>query len=49
MSYNMQNKRMSRLDHAYEASGIRSLFVIDQDWMYDTYLTTSAQQALGRV
>ncbi|MCR9196772.1 DUF1329 domain-containing protein [Algiphilus sp.] len=49
MSYNMQNKRMSRLDHAYEASGIRSLFEIDQDWMYDTYLTTSAQQALGRV
>ena len=49
MSYNMQNKRMSRVDHAKEASGIKSLFQIDQDWMYDTYLTPAAQQALGRV
>lgn len=49
MSYNMQDKRMSRIDHAKEASGIKSLFVVDQDWMYDTYLTTAAQQALGRV
>lgn len=49
MSYNMQNKRMTLIDHAKEASGIKSLFEIDQDWMYDTYLTPSAQQALGRV
>ncbi len=49
MSYNMQNNRMSRIDHAKEASGIKSQFVIDEDWMYDTYLTTAAQQALGRV
>lgn len=49
MSYNMQNRRMTLIDHAKEASGIESLFTIDQDWMYDTYLTTSAQQALGRV
>ena len=49
MSYNMQDKRMSRIDHAKEASGIKSLFEMDQDWLYDTYLTTAAQQALGRV
>lgn len=50
MSYNMQNKRMSRIDHAKEvAGGIKSLFEVDQDWMYDTYLTPAAQQALGRV
>lgn len=49
MSYNMQDKRMSRIDHAKEASGIESKFVLDQDWMYETYLTTAAQQALGRV
>ena len=49
MSYNMQDKRMSRIDHAKEVSGIQSQFEIDQDWMYETYLTTSAQQALGRV
>lgn len=49
MSYNLQNKRMSRVDHPRSAAGIRSDFQMDEDYMYDNYLTTSAQQALGRV
>ncbi len=47
--YDHQSKRMSRTHHAAKGDGIESKFDIDQDYMFDTYCTSSAISALGTV
>lgn len=46
--YDHQNKRMSRTHHARTATGIRSRFDAEEDWLFNTYCTAEALQSLGR-
>ncbi|MAA75895.1 MAG: hypothetical protein CMN28_14435 [Salinisphaeraceae bacterium] len=49
MIYDHQSKRQSRTHNAERGTGIEGRFAADQDWLYETYCTQGAIQALGTV
>ena len=46
--YDFQNKRMSLCNHCKGAAGVEARFQADPDWLFNTYCTAQALQALGR-
>lgn len=46
--YDFQNRRMSLCNHAKKGTGIEARFQADEDYLFNTYCTAQALQALGR-
>lgn len=46
--YDFQNRRMSLCNHSKGAAGVEARFQADPEWLYNTYCTAQALQALGR-
>ncbi len=46
--YDFQNRRMSLPNHCRGAAGLEARFQADPEWLYNTYCTAQALQALGR-
>ncbi|SEP89440.1 Protein of unknown function [Solimonas aquatica] len=46
--YDFQNRRMSLCNHSKGAAGVEARFQADPEWLFNTYCTAQALQALGR-
>ena len=46
--YDFQNRRMSLCNHSKGAAGVIARFDADPEWLFNTYCTPQALQALGR-
>lgn len=46
--YDFQNRRMSLCNHSKGAAGVEARFNADPEWLFNTYCTAQALQALGR-
>lgn len=46
--YDFQNRRMSLCNHSKGAAGVQTRFDADPEWLFNTYCTAQALQALGR-